>query len=366
MAKEKPVEYTYNYLKKMVKQSEEDKDNSNFIAPAPFNPVMLDKDVLFEKVTKLIASIRQSPELAETIELIKEKLGVSDTDIIVKSNKRLVVKTDENRLEFLRKLTEALNGEHIDDPGKGSSVGYVQLENGIIILVKPKNLSNRGIHNEYVIANIINDLYQAIGQPLNIRFVDSRGKTFECFNVTSASHVGKVTKDRKKADIIIHGDVDYPVSLKTTNAEFWESSDTYMGPKAKEIIDELVETGELELIEIKPGIYKPSKAIVFKANEAEARDVIFGNDILPNGAVIINDFVDSKKIEYLDDGTVVIPVKYIITSLNDVPEEYEPWFIITHSSSRNSRVIGIRGIRVQAAYKKRAKPDKGNKIVYRN
>lgn len=285
------------------------------------------------------------------------ELGITNFKII--NNKRIHIKTDDNRAKLLQYLAEIFNGKYIDRPSSISSIGYVELDNGVKLVAKPNKIYSAGVLNEKILVNHINKLH--IENPINIRFV-SENKTFECIGVKNCKATGTDVTNRRKADLVLQGIKDYPISLKKDNAEIWESADQFAGAKAKKIIDKLVKKNKIELELTDKGVYKIKPNVAFYPTIEEKRDLVFGSDILPNGAVIEKTFSGDEIYTMNDDGWFEIPVTYIITSLNDVEGHRDVVFLIRNDSSRNSKHIGYPGLRVLAVFEKRLNK---NVLIYK-
>ena len=284
------------------------------------------------------------------------------------SNKRLAILTNESRIGILENIVSylKLDGAKYTKNISGSSIGGVQLTNGLVVLAKPLSRQgslSAGTQNEIALnTNINNFCNDNLGQPLKIIFVAGT-KKYIIPDATGAKLTKADTAGNKKADVVVLGtnNKKYPISIKQENAEYWGTTETYYGARAKEVIDKAVEEQKVKFEHHKSGNYFTlSPAIAVKANSDDLDHVVFGSDIKPNGAVITSTFVSS---DFKYDGsknTLTITVSNIITDKGDVIEKYYPYFIIRNSRARNSKALGYPGIIVQAAYKKRIK---GNVLI---
>lgn len=342
----KPIERKYNINKG---KKDKCKKGNNFITKVPHNPVMLSKkEKLFNKVKNLLLSERT---LSNTTLNIIDRLKALNIGIIeVKNSRQINIKTDENRVKLLKRLAEEFNGVYVDTPNSISSAGYVELDNGLRLVAKPNKKHSAGILNEKILADKINELC-ATG-PINIKFI-GHNKVFKCIGVVNCILTGLDTKNRSKSDIVLKGNIDYPISLKKDNAEVWESADNYIGEKARKILDKLINNGIVELKLTDNGVYYLKPNVAFLPDEKEKNDVVFGSDILPNGAVIVKSFDADIEIRVNDDGWLEIPVTKVITNLNDLDDHDDVVFLIRNNSSRNSKKLGYKGLRVLAVYKSR-------------
>ena len=350
----KPVERKYDTSKGKKKK----KKSGSFIARVPHTPIMLDKDELFKRVKNLLLAEKSfNPEVLEVAEKLK---ALNVGSVVVKNSRLIHIKTDENRVKLLKFLADELDGVYIDTPSGVSSVGYVKLDNNIRLVAKPNKEHSAGVLNEKILADKINEL--CANGPVNVRFV-GKNKTFSCVGVKNCVLTGTDTKNRRKADLVLQGNLDYPVSLKKDNAETWESADDYMGAKARRVVDELVEKGVVELELTDKGVYRLKPNVAFLPTEEEKRDVVFGSDILPNGAVVVKSFDLDTTVSVDDEGWFEIPVTKVITSLDDVDDHDDVAFLIRNNASRNSKKLGYRGLRVLAVYKSRLNK---NILIYDN
>jgi len=351
----KPIERKYNIYKK--DKSNNTNKNNNIITKVPNNPVMLSKEDIFNKIKNLILSQKANDSyIAEVINKLNS-MGINN--FVVKTGKQIHIKTDENRVKLLQRLAESFGGKYIDKPSGISSAGYVELDNGIKLVAKPNKTHSAGILNEKILVDHINKL--CAKGPINIRFI-GENKTFECIGVKNCKATGTDVTNRRKADLVLQGIKDYPISLKKDNAEIWESADQFAGAKAKKIIDKLVKENKVELELTDKGVYKIKPNVAFYPTTEEKRDLVFGSDILPNGAVIEKTFSGDEIYTMNDDSWFEIPVTYIITSLNDVEGHRDVVFLIRNDSSRNSKHIGYPGLRVLAVFEKRLNK---NVLIYK-
>lgn len=292
--------------------------------------------------------------MEDVIENIKEHMGLQDSDIKLISRNRIAILTDENRIEAIRRLEEHLSSHGWKYTNKStiSSIGCLQL-NEKIIAVKPRSAQNEyvdAISNEHTFVYAIHrGLIASKGLPLNITFVDDRLKKKTYKNIVSCTHVGSSNTQRKKADVALidqNGKI-YPISIKMGSGDRWESADTYWGDKARDYIKRLAKTKKIKLQIQDNDTYKITPNFAVKATRIEAKDVVFGADIIEgNGFVVIENFTDD---DFKQDGTkLTIRVDKVIDTIDDLDKSDYPWFIVRNDSSRASAKIGYPGIRVTA------------------
>ena len=295
----------------------------------------------------------------QTIEEVLALLQDRGYDAKRTTAKGFIIKifTEKSRLGVVQELLSFLEGSVVS-PKKETVVLITGTK--IQIVVKPKGkqgFKSAGLENEQAIISAINQLCQNNGA-INIRFIGSNGPILECRNVTRAIGTGYDTKGKKKADLILVGNSEYPISLKKLNAEYWESADSYIGELARKIIDSKLKRGLVELQPV-PGVQgavKLSKEIIFKANSNQTKEVVFGSDILGKGAVIQETF-SSLQFIVTEDDWYEIKVKALYKTVKDVlnDKEHNVWFLIRNDKTRNSKTIGYRGLRALAVYYKRIK-----------
>jgi len=281
-------------------------------------------------------------------------------------------KKNEFRKEIFRALLSAYLKQAPDlEPFTGvdskiSSLGYIGFKNdNTKVVVKDQGIQGEksaGVANEAELVNILQSMVEKYGS-IDVEFVDPRGKSLTINNVTEVEMVGKDVKDRKKADVVLKSETQrLPVSLKKLDAETWESADTMFGKKAREIIDDLVDKGAVELIQL-PGNdgYALSKEIVVEPTEQEAMSAIFGADINPQGGIVIQTF---KPEHFSQEGNkITIEAHAVIKNKADIPESHLMVWLIRNNAGRLSKALGIRGLRPMASVLTRAIGRRGDKDV---
>lgn len=286
-----------------------------------------------------------------------EKLGYDNIKKI--SSRRFAVLIDgptKARSEALGKIENELKSHGAvwdKQPSSVSSMGMVKLGN-TSILVKPASRQggqSAGLGNESILVDAVNNHIHEFG-PVDVEFLGPGAGSFLVKGVTAAEGAGSDTKGRKKSDVnLVAASGKIPISVKKDNAVYWESADTFYGPRAATKIDELLESGEIEIID-KGGYYNISPNIAIAATPQETKDVVFGNDILGNGAVIKKTFTSGAFSYDQAKNTLVVQSTYVITDISHVTGDYSVWFFIRNDKTRKS-VPGYPGIRVLAAYEKR-------------
>lgn len=208
-----------------------------------------------------------------------------------------------------------------------------------------------GTNNEEI---LLKQLKKALRGRDNISVVfvaDNKRKRFN--NIVAISDVSRDTRERKKADLLLLSPVkQYPISLKADTSDYWESADSFWGGNARQWIDNLVAKGDLKLTKMQAGYYEMSQSFAVRATGLEAKDVVFGTDILPHGVVIKRSFNES---DFSMNGNVLtINCTSVIDSLDDIvntPDEV--WFFVRRDPGRNVKALGYNGIRVLASNQRR-------------
>jgi hypothetical protein len=311
-----------------------------------------------------------------TIEQIAQQAGfetkTSGNKLAVMAQIPDGAKKNEFRKQIFRELLSVFLKQVPDlEPFAGvdakvSSLGFIGFKNdNTKVVVKDQSIQgdkSAGVANEAELVNLLQSMVEKY-QTIDVDFVDPRGKTLQIKNVTEVEMVGKDTKNRKKADVVLKSKTQrLPVSLKKLDAETWESADSMFGKRAREIIDDLVEKGAVELRQL-PGDngYALSKEIVVEPTEEESMSAIFGSDINPEGGIVIQTF---KPEHFEQEGNhVTIEAHAVIKNKSDIPESHLMVWLIRNNAGRLSKPLGIRGLRPMASVLTRAIGRRGDKDV---
>jgi hypothetical protein len=251
-----------------------------------------------------------------------------------------------------------------------SSIGGIEFaDNPVKILVKDSGSQgdqSAGVANEIQMAGLLQSVIDRYGS-VNVTFVDPRGKTLVINDCTAVDVAGRDTGGRKKADVVLRSpERSLPISIKKLNAEAWESADTLFGSKARNIIDQLRDDGILKLIKLETSsdsapVFSLSKEIVVEPTEEEALNAIFGSDLNPQGGVVIQTF---KPEHFVQDGNKVkVECHAVITTREEIPESHLMVWLLRNDSNRNSKALGIPGIRIMAVTLTRGIGKTGKKDV---
>lgn len=307
--------------------------------------------IIKEGEEKKKVKLNEVTDIEEGINILKDKLGLTDENFQKISNNRykLLVPASE-RIKYIKDI-QAIEGFDYNPNIKGSSLGAITYKKSVF-LIKPSGVQGRasaGTENEDVLENEIKK-YLELGVK-NIIFKGSN-KTYTIPNVTGITGVGYDVAGGKKADIVITGAAgNYPISIKKDNAGFWESADT----RYKELMNKLVakiKNGDFgpELI-FKPFIdklgnekqginimyndttdTKVSGVLITDLPNKEEESIIFGSD---KAVVIYRTYTENDFNQQGDN--LIITVSKIIENLQDVEEfDLEPILNIRHDSTRSA------------------------------
>ena len=295
-------------------------------------------------------SLNESSDAEEGIEILKREFDFKDEDFKKVSGTRYKVLVPRaERFDYAQRM-DAIEGFTFDPNAKGSSMGAV-LYKGASFLLKPSGAQGRasaGTENEDVLSNELRKYLE--DGPKDVVFVGSN-KNYTTKGITEVFDVGYDVAGGKKADVILKGNKDYPISIKKDNAGFWESSDTRYKDVVKKL-SEKIERGDFapELIfkpfvdklgNVKEGINimynemtdeKVTGVIVTDLPSKDEKSIIFGSD----DAVVIYRTYSPKDFS-LEGDTVKVKVSKIIEDLSDVEKfNAEPVLNIRHDSTRKA------------------------------
>ena len=268
----------------------------------------------------------------------------------------------QTRQQTIKDIVANLPGAVYDPNLPGSSIGGIRFADGKIRIrpLKGPGYQGGGLDNEQHLIDTINKFVKEVG-PLKLTFIGDNGKNVSANGVTQAIGAGKDTKGRKKSDVnIVSNEKIVPISIKKSNAEYWESADTLYGNNADKIVDVLVANGEVTLTptgkQTPDGRQKVSikPEVAVKASPEETLDVVFGSDILQGGGGVVKDtFTDEHYT--LKGNHLFVTADLVITAPEDIPENLQVYFLIRNDSTRNRPGSKYPGLRVFGSYAKRAK-----------
>jgi hypothetical protein len=282
------------------------------------------------------------------------------------------IATLQNVLQILKKSFPKSGVQYSDDASLSSIGGVVFSDSPVKVLVKDlgkQGDKSAGVANEIELAGIISSMIEKYGSA-NVKFVDERNKVLALDDVTEVEVAGRDTGGRKKADVVLKSETDrLPISIKKVNADMWESADNLFGARAKSILQKLVKEKVVKLTKIKERngipVYALSKEIVMEPTEEEAMQAIFGSDINPKGGIVIQTFTP-EHFQQKDDN-ITINCKAVIATKDDIPESHVMYWLLRNDSDRNSKSLGIAGIRPLGVTMQRGFGKSGSKdVVYVN
>jgi len=315
-----------------------------------------DQDVLLleSEISKLLEKkfsfVNEVSSAEEGIEILKDKFELKDEDFKKVSNKRYKVLVPRaERFDYAQKM-DALEDFTFDPNSKGSSMGAILYKDAFFLL-KPSGAQGRasaGTENEDVLSNELRKYLE--DGPKNVVFIGSN-KNYATKGIKEVFDVGYDVAGGKKADVVLKGDKDYPISIKKDNAGFWESSDTRYKDVVKKLSEKIKKGDFAPKLTFKPftdklgnkkeGINimyneetntKVTGVIVTDLPSKDEKSIIFGSD----DAVVIYRTYSPKDFS-LEGDTINVEVSKIIEDLNDVEEfNAEPVLNIRHDSTRKA------------------------------
>ena len=274
-----------------------------------------------------------------------------------------------NVLVILQKSFPKSNPTISSDPKLSSIGGIIFSDSAVRVLVKDLGIQgdqSAGVANEIEMASMLQSVIEKYGSA-NVTFVDPRGKSLVIKDCNSVDVAGRDTANSKKADVVLSSpERSLPISIKKLNAEAWESADNLFGSKAREIIDKLVDDGLVKLKKLdktRDGepVYALSKEIVIEPTEQEATRAIFGSDLNPKGGVVIQTFKPEHFTQKGND--VTVECHAVIANKEDIPESHLMVWLLRNDSNRNSKALGLAGIRIMGVTLSRGIGKSGNKDV---
>ena len=297
------------------------------------------------------------------VELKLKSLGFPNLKKI--SSYRIAILTNDDRVSVLEKvaseLKENFQAQYVPNytTASGSmlsSTGVVTLNGNYIILAKPASRQGKasaGLDNEDKLINEINNYIDSGWGSIKVIFLGS-GKRVEVNGVKRAQSVGADTAGRKKSDVnLITDSGEFPISIKKTNAEYWESADRIWGDKAKSAIDFLSKNGDIKLIQ-ESGIYTFGNGVTgigIPATDSEKTNFVFGSDLLGRGIVVKQTFSSSTFRWDETTGSLTVTCNKIFKTLSDVSSSSEDVYLFIRKD--RTRRNPYPGMRVLAAYKSR-------------
>lgn len=259
------------------------------------------KESVEKKKSPLKFKILKENDAEAGKEILKKEFDLTDNDFVKQSSltyKLLVPRAE--RFDYASKIDKIEDFEF--DPNlKGSSIGGVKYKNSKF-LIKPTGVQGRasaGTENEDI---LVNEVRKYLDEGAKNVIFNGSNKNYVTNNIKEIKDVGYDTASGKKADVVLIGDKDYPISIKKDNAGFWESSDT----RYKAVVNKLSE-------KIKNGDYAPQ--LVFRpyvdkmGNTKEGINLMYNDETnQPISGVIVTDLPSKEEgsIIFGSDDAVVV------------------------------------------------------------
>jgi hypothetical protein len=253
-----------------------------------------------------------------------------------------------------------------------SSIGYVEYQKYKISVKskKQQDKSSPGVSNEQFLVQKINK-YLEEHKNINLIFFSSNFSLFYGdVTVCYATENRKTRKSRNKADMIIRTqNCNRSFSIKQVDAERWESADTSCGKIALQKLEDALSSGKTSLIHVCDSngnrmyrntqppspIMRVENEIFWAADSNEQQKIIFGDDVVDGGAVLINTFDDSHFEFNESEKTLNVCCDRLYTPQTPIRSQDVPYWIVRNDVTRNCRKLGIMGIRIESVFCSRIK-----------
>lgn len=254
---------------------------------------------------------------------------------------------------------------------RGSSIGSIRFANDpAVVVVKDSQRQgdqSSGKANEHALVQLMEEKLKEYGT-LDVMFEDERGKKIAITGVTKIEHTGNTPKSGEKkgvskADVaLISPSRRLPVSIKMISAGFWESADRLFKIRAEPLLANLVKSGQIELVPNKknPKIMTLPYAVVMEPTLEEQMITTFGEDLNPDGGIVIQDFEPHHFFQV--ESKVKIWCKAVIKGKDDIPEGHLMVWRVRGDSTRKG-LAGVPGIRPEASTLKNAIGHNGERAV---
>lgn len=336
---------------------------------------------LFEAKPQSNTAINKEVVAQVLIKFGYENLKVKGNLIAVLVQIPQKVKKDEFRKKILADIAAAFNRTypeakaHVAQNVKISSIGVVAFNNSpVMIGVKDEGKQgdqSAGVANEFELAAMIQSVVEKYGYA-NVSFIDPRGKSIAIQKVTMVDVSGRAAGGRakeggvRKADVVLRSaGKQLPISIKKLDAEAWESADNLFGAKARQIITNLQDQGHIRLAKNQDDTgrvyYTLNKEIVVEPTPEEALTAVFGEDLNPEGGIVIQTFRPEHFIQ--NNENIKVQCHAVIKEREDIPESHLMVWLLRNDKTRNSKSLGIPGIKPMAVTLTRGIGTRGTKDV---
>jgi hypothetical protein len=317
-----------------------------------------------------------APQVEKFLKSIKGIAGTVKRGNEIRALVTLPAKGKTTKRKEMMDLLEKLLAKKFPDynptfNASGSSIGSIRFDGDpLIVVVKDSEKQgdkSSGKANEYALVQLMEEKLKEYGT-LDVMFEDERGKKIAITGVTTIEHTGNNPKSGEKkgiskADVaLVSPNRRLPVSVKMISAGFWESADRLFKVRAEPLLVNLVKTGQIELVPSKkdPQIKTLPYNVVMEPTEQEQMITTFGEDLNPDGGIVIQDFQPHHFFQV--ESKVKIWCKAVIKSKEDIPESHLMVWKVRGDSSRKG-IGGVPGIRPEASTLKNAIGTNGTRNV---
>lgn len=275
-------------------------------------------------------------------------LGYNET--ISKTKNLIVVKVpNSNRVNAINHIAKEIGGEYLSTPSYISSLGFIKYQNYKIIVkpVEKQGDGSAGKANELFVLSKLNQHISNFKD--NVIVFKDKHNEYSFNSIESIEDISnKNFRKRHKTDLKLHTNSGlFNLSIKKSDAEIWESADSYAGHLVQIYVEKLINEGIAKFKE-NDGIKILYPNIAIECSDKEAQNVIFGSDLGVDDLIVVNTFNDSN-FTY-NDNILEINCDHIINDISHIKQYQKPWFLIRNDCTRN---CGYKGIRVLACYEKR-------------
>ena len=308
--------------------------------------------VLAPQIEKFLKSIKSIDDTAKKGNVIRALISLP--------GKGKTIKRQEMMTKLLQLLAKKFPEYSPEFSETGSSIGSIKFKNDpVVVVVKDSEKQgdkSSGKANEHTLVKLMEEKLKEYGT-LDVMFEDERGKKIAITGVTKIEHTGNTPKSGKgvsKADVaLVSPNRRLPVSVKMVSAGFWESADRLFKVRAEPLLAELVKTKQIELVPSKknPKIMTLPYAVVMEPTLEEQMITTFGEDLNPDGGIVIQDFQPHHFFQV--ESKVKIWCKAVIKNKDDIPESHLMVWRVRGDSTRKG-LAGVPGIRPEASTLKNA------------
>jgi hypothetical protein len=158
-------------------------------------------------------------------------------------------------------------------------------------------------------------------------------------------------------------------SIKQKDAERWESADTSCGEVARAKLQQALSEGRVKLMNVtdtngnvmyRKGnppepIMRVEPELYWQVEPHEQAQIIYGDDVVEGGAVLVNTFEDGHFVFDAESKTLAIECDRLYTPESVVPKQDAPHWMLRNDVTRNCRKLGIMGIRIESVFGSRIK-----------